>query len=50
MFLSFIAMAVIFPLLCISAIVLHWMYSQRRFGRNLITRFRAWKNGYITVP
>jgi hypothetical protein len=39
----------ILPLLYVSAIVLHWMYSQRKFGRNVITRLRAWKNGYDMI-
>jgi hypothetical protein len=45
----FIAITVLFPLLYISAIVLHWIYSQRMFGRDVIARFRAWKNGYRTL-
>jgi hypothetical protein len=48
-FLSFIAITVLFPLLYISAIVLHWIYSQRMFGRDIIVRFRAWKNDYRTL-
>jgi hypothetical protein len=40
---------VLFPLLYISAIVLHWVYSQRKFGMDMITRFQAWKNGYSVL-
>jgi hypothetical protein len=39
----------ILPLLYVSAIVLHWMYSQRRFGTDVVTRLCAWKNGYNIV-
>ena len=48
-FVFLIAIAAILPLLYISAIVLHWIYSQRMFGRDVLVRFRAWKNGYMTV-
>ena len=37
------------PLLYISAVVLHWMYSQRKFGINIMARFQAWKNGYDMI-
>ena len=40
---------VVLPLLYISAIVLHWMYSQRKFGTDVIAKLRAWRNGYDVV-
>ena len=39
-------LTLVFPLLYISAIVLHWMYSQRKFGTDVIARIRSWRNGY----
>ena len=41
---------IIFPLLYVSAIVLHWMYSQRKFGTDIIAKLRAWRNGYDAIP
>ena len=40
----------ILPLLYISAIVLHWMYGQKKFGTDVITKLRAWKSGYMRLP
>ena len=40
---------VVLPLLYISAIVLHWMYSQRKFGTDVIAKLRAWRNGYDVI-
>ncbi len=34
------------PLLYISAIIFHWIYSHRTFGVSLIDRFSAWRHGY----
>ena len=34
------------PLLYISAIILHWVYSNRTFGLNIMRRLKAWKHGY----
>ena len=39
-------LTLVFPLLYISAIVLHWMYSQRKFGTDVMARIRSWRNGY----
>ena len=39
----------IIPLLYISAIVLHWMYSQREFGADVVRRLRAWRSGYVAL-
>ena len=40
---------VILPLMYISAIVLHWIYSQRKFGTDVIAKLSAWRNGYKTL-
>ena len=40
---------VVLPLLYISVIVLHWMYSQRKFGTDVIAKLRAWRNGYDVI-
>ena len=40
---------VIFPLLYISAIILHWIYSQRKFGMDVIAKLHAWRNGYDVI-
>ena len=44
-----ILLSFFFPLVYISAIVLHWMYSQRKFGTDVIAKLRAWRNGYDVV-
>ena len=36
----------ILPLLYITVIIIHWMYSHRKFGLELIRRLNAWKRGY----
>jgi hypothetical protein len=36
----------ILPLLCISAIVIHWMHRKGKFGLQLIRRMVAWRQGY----
>jgi hypothetical protein len=36
----------ILPLLCISAIVIHWMHRKKKFGSQLIRRMNAWRQGY----
>ena len=41
--------SVVLPLLYISAIVLHWTYSQRKFATNVIAKLRAWRNGYDVI-
>ena len=41
--------AAILPLLYISAIVLYWVYKQRKFGTDLISKLRAWRNGYDVI-
>ena len=40
------AVVTVVPLLYISAIVLYWLYSHRRFGLELVRRFHAWRHGY----
>ena len=40
----------ILPLLYISAIVLHWMCCEKRFGTDVITKLHAWRSGYIRLP
>ena len=49
LFLVISLISVIFPLLYISAIVLHWMYSHRKFGIDVIAKLHAWRNGYDMV-
>ena len=39
----------IFPLCYIAALIVHWMYSHRRFGSELIKRVVAWKHGYAPL-
>ena len=39
-------MSAILPLLYISALTLHWLSGLRKFGRDIITSLRAWRNGY----
>ena len=34
------------PLLYISVIILHWIYSHRKFHSEIIQRFHAWRHGY----
>ncbi len=44
------AIVTVLPLLYISAIILHWMYSHRTFfGLQLINRFCAWRRGYVLL-
>ena len=45
----FAGMAVVFPLLYVSANTLHWMYNKRRFGVEMIRRLQAWRHGYKTL-
>jgi hypothetical protein len=37
------------PLLCISAIVIHWMHRKRKFGSRFIHRMNAWRQGYKSL-
>ena len=41
-----VAITVVLPLLYISAIILHWMYSQRKFGTDVMAKLR---NGYDVI-
>ena len=50
LYLIMLVVVVFFPLLFISAIVLHWMCSQRKFGTDVIAKIRAWRNGYDIIP
>ena len=34
------------PLLYISVIILHWIYSHRKFHSEIVQRFHAWRRGY----
>ena len=34
------------PLFYMSVIVLHWLYSHRKFGRDLLEKYHAWRRGY----
>ena len=43
-------MSAILPLLYISALTLHWLSGQRKFGKNTITSLCAWRNGYRQMP
>ena len=42
-------LSAILPLLYVSAIVLHWMYSQRKFGTDVMAKLRAWRKGYNII-
>ena len=46
LFIVILVISVIFPLLYI---ILHWMYSQRKFGTDVIAKLRAWRNGYDVI-
>ena len=41
--------AAILPLLYISVIVLHWVCNRRKFRTNIISKLRAWRNGYDVI-
>ena len=47
LYLFVMLVALTLPLLYISTIVLHWMYSQRKFGTDVIAKLR---NGYEVIP
>ena len=34
------------PLVYMSFIVIHWLFAQRKWGKNLILKFKAWRQGY----
>ena len=40
------ALTTVLTLLYISAIIIKWMYSQRKFGKLFIKRIYAWRHGY----
>ena len=44
----YIASAIIacFPLLYISCLSIHWIFARRKWGKKLISRVKAWHNGY----
>jgi hypothetical protein len=42
-------LALTLPLLYISALVLHWVYTHRRFRINIWSRIHAWWRGYATL-
>ena len=41
--------AAILPLLYISVIVLHWVCNRRKFRTNIVSKLRAWRNGYDAI-
>ena len=36
----------VLPLLYLSALIVHWLYSHRRFGGQLVRALQAWRRGY----
>ena len=38
-----------FPLLYLSALIVHWLYSHRRFGGQLVRTLQAWRHGYQSL-
>ena len=43
---AFTSLFVIIPLVYISLLVIHWLFAQRKWGKNLILKFKAWRQGY----
>ena len=39
----------VFPLLYLSALIVHWLYSRRKFGGQLVRTLEAWRHGYQTL-
>ena len=39
----------VLPLLYLSALIVHWLYSHRRFGGQLLRTVQAWRHGYQTL-
>ena len=39
----------IIPLIYMTCLSLHWIFTRRRWGRTLINRLRAWKRGYHSI-
>ena len=39
----------VLPLLYLSALIVHWLYSHRRFGGQLVRTLQAWRHGYQTL-
>ena len=37
------------PHIYLSVLILHWMYSHRKFGLELVRRLHAWRQGYNPV-
>jgi uncharacterized membrane protein len=42
-----VVIAGILPVLYVSGVILHWMYSQRKFA---VSKLQAWKSGYNILP
>ena len=42
-------LAAALPLLYLSALIVHWLYSHRRFGGQLVRTLQAWRHGYQTL-
>ena len=48
--LTVLAMLVLLlPLLYLSALIVHWLYSHRKFGGQLLRTLQAWRHGYQTL-
>ena len=39
----------VLPLLYLSALIVHWLYSHRRFSGELVRALQAWRHGYQTL-
>jgi hypothetical protein len=44
-----IGMVGLLPIVYCAAIILHWVYTNRRFGWHALMRLRAWRRGYETL-
>ena len=42
-------LAAALPLLYLSALIVHWLYTHRRFGGQLVRTLQAWRRGYQTL-
>ena len=46
LFLFLAILVSVLPLLYLSALIVHWLYSHRRFGGQLVRTLQAWRRGY----
>ena len=48
-FIVLLLLVTVLPLLYLSALIVHWLYSHRRFGGQLVRALQAWRRGYQTL-